>query len=442
MDVGALRRRRQSGRNARRRRGASIALISGVLVVVLVMGVFSVASLSRSVAQDSSRIHALDEVLKSVTIIRAQLGFGIVLTDLDNSTAIDASVAVQVAADDVDASISDLERALAFIDDELAGLEPETTVALDQFLSTVAALQLGQPEREKATPEMIETFDRSYDETISRVADERDEALDGVADTDSDLSQIGSLVNFLVAFVVPTAAFGIYRALTKPEAELLLTDAQLVRDTVLRALRRDLLLREVDDLRAVVEELPTPEHVGLRPIDRIDALRRTILSIDGAHETTFSSVDLNAALRRATTRLGEHLTVTITSDDDLAIWSDPDALDALLVSVLSDCVAAGADRIAFSVAATEDFVTIRLAKNGAIRSPAEVRMLSKQGTVAERISLLGGPDTSVVAALHLAEDLGGSLDLVEVGDQQSFVIDLPRPATERKTVRSLVFGQA
>ncbi len=406
------------------------------------MGVFSVASLSRSVAQDSSRIHALDEVLKSVTIIRAQLGFGIVLTDLDNSTAIDASDAVQVAADDVTASISDLEQALVFIDDELAGLDTETTAALDQFRSTVISLQLDQPNRPDATQEMIETFDRSYDETISLVADERDRALEAVAATDNDLSQIGSLVNFLVAFVVPTAAFGIYRALTKPEAELLLTDAQLVRDTVLRALRRDLLLREVDDLGAVVAELPTPEHLGMRPTDRVNALRRTILTLDSAHETTFSSVDLNAALHRATKRLSEHHTVTIKSDDELEIWSDPDALDALLASVLSDCVAAGADRIGFSVAASEDFVTIRLAKNGAVRSPAEVRMLSKQGTVAERLTLLGGPDTSVVAALHLAEDLGGSLDLVEVGDQQSFVIDLPRPVADRKTARSLVFGQA
>ena len=442
MDVGALRRRRQTGRNARRRRGASIAVISGVLVVVLVMGVFSVASLSRSVAQDSSRIHALDEVLKSVTIIRAQLGFGIVLADLDNSTAIDASAAVQVAADDVAASIADLEQALSFIDDELAGLEPETTAALDQFRSTVVSLQLDQPNRADATQDMIETFDRSYDETISLVAAERDDALDAVAETDSDLSQIGSLVNFLVAFVVPTAAFGIYRALTKPEAELLLTDAQLVRDTVLRALRRDLLLREVNDLGAVVAELPTPEHLGLTPIDRVDALRRTILTLDNAHETTFSAVDLRSALQRATTRLSERLTVSVACDDDVAIWSDPDALDALLASVLSDCVSAGADRIGFSVATSDEFVTIRLAKNGEIRSPAEIRMLSKQGTVAERISLLGGPDTSVVAALHLAEDLGGSLDLVEVGDQQTFVIELPRPATERKTVRSLVFGQA
>lgn len=440
MDIGALRRRRQTRRIARRRRGAIIAFVSGALVVILVMGVFSVASLSRSVAQDSSRIHALDEVLKSVTIIRAQLGFGIVLSDLDRSTSIDASAAVDVAAQDVSASIADLNQALAFIDDELAGLDQETSTALEEFFATVVQLQLGQPNRADATSEMILTFDRSYDETISLVSNERDQALDAVAATDSDLSQIGGLVNFLVAFVVPTAAFGIYRALTKPETELLMTDAQLVRDTVLRALRRDLLLREVDDLAAVVGELPTPEHLGLRPSDRVAALRRTILTLDRANETTFASVDLHATLHRATTRLSEKLTVTILCDDDVTIWSDHDALDALLASILSDCVVAGADRVGFSVAASDDAVTIRLAKNGAIRSGAQVRMLSKQGTVADRLSLLGGPDTSVVAALHLAEDLGGSLDLAEVGDQQSFVLKLPRLVTEQK--RPLVFGQA
>ena len=439
MDIGALRRRRQTGRNARRRRGAAIALISGVLVITLVMGVFTVASLSRSVAQDSSRIHALDEVLKSVTIIRAQLGFGIVLSDLDRSTSIDASDAVEVAAEDVSASIADLQDALDFIDSELAGLNPETAAALEQFSTIVVQLQLDQPNGVDAASEMIDTFDRSYDETISLVADERDRALEAVADTDGDLSQIGSLVNFLVAFVVPTAAFGIYRALTKPEAELLLTDAQLVRDAVLRALRRDLLLKEVDELESVIADLPTPEHLGLRPIDRVDALRRTILTLDRAHETTFESVELSNALRSATARLGENNRVTITCDDDLMIWSDPDALETLLASILSDCVASGADRISFSVTPTDDVATIRIAKNGIIRSPAAVRMLSKQGTVHDRLSLLGGPDTSVVAALHLAEDLGGSLDLVEVGDQQSFVVELPLLVMER--TRSLVFGQ-
>jgi hypothetical protein len=441
METAELVQRREDNRIKRRRRGATVAIGSGAVVLLLVMGVFSVASTSRSVAQESSKVHALDEILRSITVIRAQLGFGLVLEDLDRTTAIDASSAANAAADDVAASIEDLDRSVDFIADDLDGFDRRTSAAISSFKDRIDQIRIEASTTALPTEELIASFESAYDETILFVSSERDIALGLVADADADLSRLGTLVNFLVAFVVPTVAFGIYRALTRPETDLLLADAQSVKDSVLRLLRRDLLIREIDELETAVEELHAPETLGPTPRERVAALRATVLTLDRAHETSFSAVALNPAIHRVAARVDAGTTITISCSDELEVWSDPDVLELLLTSIVADCQSSGADRIAFNCTTADCLVVIRVAKNGRLRSRSELKLLSKQGTIAGRITLLGGPDTVVVSALHLADDIHGSLDLVGVGEQQSFVLELPTPIDVRPGIRTLVFDE-
>ncbi len=95
MDLIELRGERAKRQRSRRRRSALIALVCGAAMLGLTAGVFTVASTSRRMAEQSTRVHVLDEVLTATTIIRAQLGFGLVLTDLNGFSDVDASEAIE-----------------------------------------------------------------------------------------------------------------------------------------------------------------------------------------------------------------------------------------------------------------------------------------------------------------------------------------------------------
>ncbi len=439
MDLIELRGERAKRQRSRRRRSALIALVCGAAMLGLTAGVFTVASTSRRMAEQSTRVHVLDEVLTATTIIRAQLGFGLVLTDLNGFSDVDASEAIETSLADVDSSLDSVRRSRQTLTESLGGLSAEAVAALDEFeqVTTETLDSAGRDDPLATTTQL----NRTYREATSVLVAERDIAIDAVEEADRELGRLSTLVSFLTAFVIPTLAIIIYRLLSAPQRELLEAEARVSRDVSVGEIRRSLLLNRLQLLYDEASEQPPAdgEPPG-RPdlAGRIDAIRRTVLTLERAQRCRFGPVSLGEVAAKAIATAGQGLTSNAVGDTAAIVQSDREVLELLLGSIIADCRQRQATTVDFETESDGDTILLRVRHDGLLRSPAECNTITTQATVSDRLALLAGPDVDIVTALHLAEDLQGRLDLKRTSHtEQVLTLRLPAEplAAERRPRR-------
>ncbi len=417
-------------------------------MIFLTIGVFSVAIESREIAERSNRVHALDELLRSATILRTQLGFELVLRDLDQFSSIDTSVAQAAAAVDVRDAFADLERTNEAIVREHGGLNDATDVAVQTFIGLAGDF---------SDPSFVTdgTSSRQLNESFGRAKDlvenERNQAIADVKEADGRLETLSTLVSFLTAFVIPTFAIGLFRLLSLPEREVLEAEARLTKSTVVDALRQELLLGRLQSLEDRVTRGETL-HPQLIVRDLTD-IRRLLLTLERSQRCHFEHVDLGEALEPLATdqvdiALGLLPRVYVTSHD-AGVWSDKDVLLMLIEALIADCRQRGAELVRCEVAndatderpVAEERVRIVVTHDGSLRTSSELTVIESQSTVADRLALLGGADTELAIARHLTEDLQGTMSIRETADGlQAIVLALPASAAPKRVRRRGLIG--
>ena len=246
------------------------------------------------------------------------------------------------------------------------------------------------------------------------------------------MNQLGALVSFIVAFVVPSVAVAIYRTLSRPPRDLLETEARLVRDGVRSALRRDLLISELKGLQADLAGTASQELPPSDAARRVDGIERTYRTLEHAQRCDFQSVDVAAQVTRAANESnGSRSETRVVTNVDAPIksWTEPDVLQLLLSSVIRDCEGRSATTVAISAKPAADHVAIRVVHDGALRSQAELTLIGEQQTTSGRLTLLGSNDIGLLTALHLADDLRGTLTVEEDSGRQVVVLQLPLAPT-------------
>lgn len=400
----------------------AIAALVGLALLVLTAGVFAAATTSRQLAERSNRVHHLDSVVGSTNLIRAQLGFGLVLADVDQFAAIDSSAAVATTETDIQRTMQSLAVSRGRLVREYGGLDSETAAALDRYVAAVNALvpiDAREPLTEAETADLVARYESA--ETL--LLAERDVALESVQESDERLSRISTLISFLAAFVIPTLAVVLYRLLSAPQREVLVAEARSARDRTVAELRRSVVVTRLEALqRLAAEESPALAR-------QVDEVRRTLLSLEFQQRCVFAEVAVSSSLDRAMAAVSAQLAVTVHGEEAAAVWSDTDLFDLVLRSLLSDACHRGARQADVMVAAADDRVTIEFRHDGAPRSPSECDVISGQATIVDRMSLLGGPDVDLVAALHLAGDLQGDVVLgPDDAGRQRLLLSLPAVA--------------
>ena len=426
MEITEIRRARSRRDKARNRRALLLGVVTGGLLLVLTAGIFGIIFESRDVSTESSRLNAYSEIVRATTVGRAQLGFAIVLDEVNGE--VDTGAAALDAANDAEQSLNGLDEATTTLDTDLQALDSEAQTVLTAFVETGRILITHVRSGDGVPAQSVADFEVAYDAARDVAVDRRAAALDELHAADGSLNRLGALVSFVVAFVVPSAAVAIYRALSRPPRDLLETEARLVRDEVRSALRRDLLIGELKGLQA---HLAASSAGKLQPSDaarRVDDIERTYRTLEHAQRCDFQSVNVAAQIDRVANESNSSRTETrvVTNiDGPINSWTEPDVLQLLLSSIIRDCEGRSAKTLAVSAKHVADHVAIRVVHDGLLRSPAELTRISEQQTTSGRLSLLGSNDIGLLTALHLADDLRGSLTVEEESGRQVVVLQLP-----------------
>ena len=238
----------------------TLTLVTG-LVLLLVLGlVFSVAYGSQRITSDAGALHTADETLRSATVARAQLALATHISVVDGAMGTNSSEAVAL-------SVSEAEQALADFRTGTENLYNDGVVHDQEMLQLASAFG--------STGDAIISLLRSNDATAAQLVMESALASDfehltdelvmvrntvaaSVASSDAALGRVGNLARFLVAFLIPSIVIFVYRELLRRQQRQLELENRLENEKRLSAARDTFIANASHELRT-----PLTSIIGL-----------------------------------------------------------------------------------------------------------------------------------------------------------------------------------
>lgn len=195
-------------------RSLTVTLVSG-LILLLVLGlIFAVASGSQRITSGASSLHDADETLRAATVARAQLALAGHMATVDDATGANSTQFIAFSLAEAEEALDDFDRGLAqLVAADLLG--PGELASADAFRSVTDAA-VGLIASNGDQPESIqEPLSQSFDSVSDQLVTLRNSLSATVAASDELLGQVGNMVRFFVAFLVPGAVILIYRELSR-----------------------------------------------------------------------------------------------------------------------------------------------------------------------------------------------------------------------------------
>ncbi|MCP3939014.1 MAG: hypothetical protein GY708_27010 [Actinomycetia bacterium] len=355
--------KRREGEKTKRRRAAVLGVVVGVALLGLALGIFSVGRSARRVTERAGAAHAYDELLMTATVVRAQVGFTVLVADLGETAGIDVSGPVSSNQDDISASLTSMTRIVEETTRDFGGLGPATIDAVERFREEVKSITLALGDNKSA---IADTLELEYSFLTDVVAEDRDAALQLLIEADDELSNLGTAVGAAVAFLLPAIAVILYRQLTAPSREVIALESSLAKEHTQSMVRRLLVSRFV-------------ERVRRRPSSHLtDQIERYVTSteiVDGTTEPNLceiSSGDLSRFLWRSA-RLAD-IEVEVDGPASIAILADTSlSFDAMRL-VMRDMKSGGASVARCEIVAFHDSVELRIDHDGVGRSAREAEL--------------------------------------------------------------------
>ncbi len=439
MDVSTLNAQRDERSRARRRRSARIGVLTATALVAMTLGVFSVGQASQRVTNRSNLVHAYDELLRTTTLARAQLGFSVVLEQLATQAEIDAQAALETNAADIRTAIASVASTRRIIDSELGGLDPDTEIRLDEFVASteVMAAELSTSAVSVGT---TDRFEQTFDAARDALQRDRDIALREVGAADDALGRLGTLISFVVAFVIPSVALFIYRELTRPQRDAREYEAVAVRSEVRALARRQLIDRAIARLGRHVQDPQLARE--------LEELTATLNAIDGTHEVRFADVALDRVLDDLRTAVDETGSMPgslrLSGDTTATLSTDLSVVTTALTWIAFEAAEHGATTVTCDISSAAQFVNLRLRHDGIARSVALTERALNPTSLSDRLAVDSGRlDVALTVVKELVVSVGGSV-VADDADASvtGLIVSLPRsrstvPATgtEREVAR-------
>lgn len=423
----------------RRRRARTIGWVAFSIIALITVGVFSVADASQRITDRAGVVHAYDELLQSITITRAQLGFSVVLSELADEAQVDVTAALGANRQDIDAALRRLESTVAEFETDLGGLADDTQAAIGSFAEATQALEvefLGG----LTTTATVDRFNDAHNQVRSAVARDRSEAIESVRSADATLGRLGSLLSFVVAFVIPTVALFLYRELTRPrrEAEALKADAleSRSRNIVARALSDDLM-------RVATSENADTETD--RELSRdIAALDATLDVLHDHYDLEFEPTRIDRMLDRVADLIDEQTSgvglLMKSGETSRKVNVDEACIGVALDWLTIDAIERGATNMTCQVADTDRTVDLTFTHDGVPRPVGDMQRSIDRATVAERATVAAGTSgTAIAVVADLVRASGGSLHLrEEVSGGAKVILSLPALVTSLEAPASAI----
>ncbi len=200
-------------------RALGITLVAGLAMLILLGLVFAIAYGSQRITSDATSLHHADEVLRSSTVVRAQLALGVNAGQVDRQFGSDSSEAIDLSLEEASQALEDMNAGLDALMAERMTIEHVVIRGGDFIASANEAIALIVAEEYQAASAVVgDQLGPEFNELVAGLVSIRDELAASVRSSDVLLSQIGNIARFLVAFLLPAAVIFIYRDLLRRQA--------------------------------------------------------------------------------------------------------------------------------------------------------------------------------------------------------------------------------
>jgi len=236
-----------------------VTFLSALVLLVLLGVVFSVAYGSRRITTNATALHKADEMLRTSTVARAQLGLAVYLASVDREVGTNSTDAIGF-------SIGEAEDALATMRSGFFGDPNSDTTGLAEDLPQTLEILGNEVGAFTRASEEVVTLLEAYD---SRSAQEiangrldteyrgmtqvlvgvRDDLRAEIKSSDEFLGTMGSVTRFLVAFLLPAAVILIYRELMRRQTRQTELETRLQAERDIGHAREEFIANASHELR-------------------------------------------------------------------------------------------------------------------------------------------------------------------------------------------------
>ncbi|NNF65687.1 MAG: HAMP domain-containing histidine kinase [Acidimicrobiia bacterium] len=254
-------------------RSLTLTLVTG-LVLLLVLGlVFSVAYGSQRITSDAGALHTADETLRSATVARAQLALAVHISVVDSAMGTNSSEAVALSVGEAEQALADFRTGIENLYSQGVVSDLEMQDLAGAFGSTGdATIELLGSNNPDAAQEVMESaFAPEFEHLTDELVTVRNTVAASVASSDAALGRVGNLARFLVAFLIPAIVIFVYRELLRRQQRQLDLENRLDNEKRLGAARDTFIANASHELRT-----PLTSIIGLSELLSEDpAIKKT-----------------------------------------------------------------------------------------------------------------------------------------------------------------------
>ncbi len=202
-----------------------VSILSALALLVLLGVVFSVAYGSRRITTNATSLHKADEILRTSTVVRAQLGLAVYLAAVDREVGTNSTDAIAFSITETEEALQEMRN--GFFGDpttETSGLAEDMPATLDVLGGRLGAFQrtaqeiitLLESNDSRAAQELANTqFDSAFRSVAEVLVGLRNDLRAEITSSDEFLGRMSTMTRFLVAFLIPGAVILIYRELMR-----------------------------------------------------------------------------------------------------------------------------------------------------------------------------------------------------------------------------------
>ena len=430
-------------------RALAITLVAGLAMLVLVGLVFSIAYGSQRITSDATSLHDANEVLRSSTVVRAQLALGVHAGEVDRQFGSDSSEAIALSVAEAEEALVDMNTGLVTLMEnrDVGEIEDTGKAFADSAQETIALIEAGEF---LGASILVETeLASEFNDFVAGLVVIRDDLRASVASSDLLLSQIGNIARFLVAFLLPAAVIFIYRDLLRRQSQQAELESRLEAARQISEAREEFIANASHELRTpltsitglamLLEETPTiredpasAELLDLMISESVDLNRMvddllTTARLDaGALSYSFQDVspeveiaDVAESLKRA----GTYIEVTC---DAAIIRADSVRFRQIIRNLLSNAGKYGGPNVrVFGYVEGRTYVCEVIDDGVGVPDEIAERLFERFVHQGQETAVKGSVGLGLSIVHALAQGMGGSVSYRRVNEETHFAIRMP-----------------
>ena len=418
-------------------------------MLLLVGLVFAIAYGSQRITSDATSLHDANEVLRSSTVIRAQLALGVHAGEVDRQFGTDSSEAVALSVAEAEEALADMEVGLVSLMVE-RDLDEIEVIGLDYSSTAEEVIALIDAEDyQAATVVVSDELGPQFNDLMDRLVVIRDDLRSSVQSSDLLLSQIGNVARFLVAFLLPAAIIFIYRDLLRRQAQQTDLESRLEAARQISEAREEFIANASHELRTpltsitglamLLEETPTikedeasAELVDLMISESFDLNRMvddllTTARLDaGALSYTFQDVSPEIEVSEVAESLKRAGSFIELSCEPALIRADSVRFRQILRNLLSNAGKYGGPNVrVLGYVEGRTYVAEIIDDGDGVPVEIAERLFERFVHQGQQTAVRGSVGLGLSIVHALAQGMGGSVSYGRVNDDTHFAVRMP-----------------